>query len=76
MARSTCVKSSGTQFDNVETTPNNSHFVLTFVQCRNCGGVISAIDGLNIGADTNRSARFGYIGGYRCPFRSLIRYTH
>ena len=49
MAKSTCVKRGGTQFEIVEAVPHNSNFRLTFVQCRSCGGVVGVIDSINIG---------------------------
>lgn len=49
MAKSTCVKCGGTEFELVETTPKKSHFVFSFVQCAQCGGVVGVMDFYNIG---------------------------
>jgi hypothetical protein len=51
MATSTCVKCNGTKFETKEATPKNSNFILTFVQCSSCGGVVGAMDALNLGAE-------------------------
>lgn len=49
MAMSTCVKCGSTSFEVREHTPYQSNFVLNFVQCRSCGGVVGVLDYYNIG---------------------------
>ncbi len=49
MAISTCTKCDNTSFEVKEVEPRNSNFILNFVQCTNCGGVIGVIDFDNIG---------------------------
>ena len=49
MALSTCIKCGGSSFEMKEATPRGSAFVLMFVQCSSCGGVIGVIDCDNIG---------------------------
>ena len=50
MASSTCVKCGGNSFENKEVEPKGSNYKLTFIQCSNCGGVIGAMDYLNLGS--------------------------
>ncbi len=49
MATSTCVKCGSSQFEMVANTPSGSEYVLEFVQCSKCGGVIGVLDIHNVG---------------------------
>jgi hypothetical protein len=49
MAMPTCVKCDGHLFEVREVTPHNSNYVLMFVQCSGCGGVVGVMDFYNIG---------------------------
>lgn len=49
MTQSTCIKCGNTSFEIQEATPRDSSFVLNFVQCANCGGVIGVLEFDNIG---------------------------
>ncbi len=49
MAVSTCTKCDNTQFELKEVTPRDSEFILSFIQCTSCGGVIGVIDFYNVG---------------------------
>ncbi len=51
MATPKCVKCGNTQFETKESTPKNSPFIVTFVQCASCGGVIGVMDFYNIGQE-------------------------
>jgi hypothetical protein len=51
MAISTCIKCGGTKFENKSVTPKGSNFVLTFIQCASCGGVVGVMDYYNLGQD-------------------------
>jgi hypothetical protein len=51
MAISTCTKCGGFSFEMVQATPRGSAFILTFIQCSSCGGVVGVMDALNIGAE-------------------------
>lgn len=51
MAISTCIKCGGTLFEAKQATPMGSNFVLTFIQCSHCGGVVGVTDYFNIGAE-------------------------
>ncbi len=50
MARSTCMKCDGSRFELAEYTPTSSKFKFQFVQCSSCGGVVGAMDFMNVGA--------------------------
>jgi hypothetical protein len=50
MAASTCVKCGSTSFDMVRVEPKASPYVLMFVQCSSCGGVVGVLESLNIGS--------------------------
>ena len=56
MAMSTCTKCDNTSFEVKEVEPRNSNFILNFVQCTNCGGVIGVLDYFNIGDLIHRLA--------------------
>lgn len=49
MALSTCIKCGNSSFENKEVTPRNSEFILSFIQCTSCGGVIGVVDFYNVG---------------------------
>jgi predicted nucleic-acid-binding Zn-ribbon protein len=49
MATSTCIKCVNEEFESKETTPRNSNFVYSFIQCTNCGDVVGVMDFYNIG---------------------------
>ena len=51
MATSTCMKCGSSSFEIKENSPKSSRFKLMFVQCASCGGVIGAMDYMNIGAE-------------------------
>ncbi len=57
MAISTCTKCDNTSFEVKEVEPRNSNFILNFVQCTNCGGVIGVIDFDNIGTLIHQLAK-------------------
>lgn len=65
MAQPTCVKCGCTAFEIKEHTPRDSNFILNFVQCYSCGGVVGVLDYHNIGAMLQTLAdklRIGNIG--------------
>ena len=49
MARSTCMKCGGVEFEMVENEPRDSNWKYMFVQCAACGGVVGVVDYFNIG---------------------------
>lgn len=49
MAISRCPKCEGLHFEMVEHTPNNSKYILHFVQCAACGCVVGVLEYFNIG---------------------------
>lgn len=49
MALSTCIKCGNSSFENKDVTPRNSEFILSFIQCTSCGGVVGVVDFYNIG---------------------------
>ena len=49
MAKSACIKCGGTVFEMVQAEPRNSGFIVHFVQCGACGGVVGVLDYYNIG---------------------------
>lgn len=49
MAQSTCIKCGSTRFETKEVTPSDSNFILMFIQCSSCGGVVGVMDLFNIG---------------------------
>ena len=49
MATSTCVKCGSTSFELKETILTGSPWKLYFVQCSQCGGVVTVLDDQNIG---------------------------
>ncbi|HEB36002.1 hypothetical protein LCGC14_1696520 [marine sediment metagenome] len=49
MANSICTKCDNNHFELKEVSPRDSEFILYFVQCTSCGGVIGVIDFYNIG---------------------------
>jgi predicted nucleic-acid-binding Zn-ribbon protein len=49
MATSMCIKCGNREFESKETTPRNSNFAFSFIQCTNCGGVVGVMDFYNIG---------------------------
>lgn len=50
MAKSSCVKCGSQSFECKEARPEDSKYVLMFIQCANCGGVIGVMEDMNIGA--------------------------
>ena len=50
MAFSKCMRCECATFEVVEAEPHDSNYKLLFVQCRRCGGVVGALDCMNIGA--------------------------
>ena len=49
MATSTCVKCGNASFELKETVLTGSPWKLYFVQCSQCGGVVTVLDDQNIG---------------------------
>jgi hypothetical protein len=50
MAISKCIKCGASSFESVESSPRNSPYVVTFIQCSGCGGVVGVMDYLSVGA--------------------------
>jgi hypothetical protein len=57
MALSTCIKCGSTLFEVKQVTPLGSNFILNFIQCSNCGGVVGVVEYLNIGAELQEIKR-------------------
>ncbi len=51
MAMSTCIKCGGHSFEMVEATPMKSNFIVMFIQCSKCGGVVGITDYYQIGTE-------------------------
>lgn len=51
MAKSTCIKCGGTTFEMVEVKPYKSNFIVMFIQCSRCGGVVGVTDYYQIGTE-------------------------
>lgn len=49
MAISTCPKCDNTNFEIVEHSPIGSNFKYMFIQCNQCGAVVSVTDYYNLG---------------------------
>ena len=56
MATSTCIKCGSHSFEMIEAEPKGSNFVVMFIQCANCGGVVGVCDFFNIGDLVKRLA--------------------
>lgn len=50
MATSSCPKCGNHTFEVKQNTPQQSRYVLLFVQCASCGTVVGVLDYYNIGA--------------------------
>ena len=48
MAISKCIKCGNTTFEAVQHSPLDSVFVLSFIQCAGCGGVVGVMDAISI----------------------------
>jgi predicted nucleic-acid-binding Zn-ribbon protein len=57
MATSKCIKCDNSRFELKEATISGSAFRMCFVQCANCGGVISVVEMENIGAQLHKIAK-------------------
>lgn len=57
MATSTCVKCESTRFELKQAKITGAAFILFFVQCASCGGVVGTVEAENIGAKLDKLAR-------------------
>jgi hypothetical protein len=49
MATSTCIKCGGTRFELKTNDILGSNFMINFIQCSSCGGVVGAMDYFAVG---------------------------
>lgn len=61
MAASACVKCDGQRFEIKQAKISGAAFLLFFVQCAGCGGVVGTVEAENIGAKLDKLAK--KIGG-------------
>lgn len=57
MATSKCVKCDSTRFEIKQANISGSNFILYFIQCASCGGVVGVVEAENIGAKLTKIAR-------------------
>lgn len=57
MATSKCVKCENTRFEMKQAQISGSNFILFFIQCASCGGVVGVVEAENISAKLTKIAR-------------------
>lgn len=57
MANSKCIKCDSTRFELKQANISGASFILFFVQCASCGGVVGVVEASNIGAKIDGLAK-------------------
>lgn len=57
MANSTCIKCGTSRFELKQANISGASFIMYFVQCANCGGVIGVVEASNISAKIDKLAK-------------------